>query len=64
MTDYKCSACGLSVRLETDNEQNISLIKACLCDAPIIAEMVADCYGQGGFPREQSNPIEEKKEDE
>jgi hypothetical protein len=39
---YRCAACNLAVIVE-DN----TIIKACSCDAPIIAEMQATAKGTG-----------------
>ena len=41
---YKCSKCSLAVIVLP----NIEPIKACKCEAPIIAEMKAHATGQGG----------------
>lgn len=41
---YQCSQCGLAV-IVLPNEQPI---KGCLCDAPILANMVATAHGAGG----------------
>jgi len=44
MTAYVCSQCGLSVVVITDEELKTEMIKACICDAPIIADMSATAY--------------------
>jgi hypothetical protein len=43
MSHYKCSNCQLGV-IVLDDE----IIKACKCDAPIVAEMSATAKGEGG----------------
>jgi len=40
MTVYKCSKCGLAVIVT-----NTKVIKACNCDAPIVAEASATAKG-------------------
>lgn len=42
---YKCSKCGLAV-VVIPNEKPI---KACSCNAPIIADMTAVASGSGGL---------------
>lgn len=42
---YKCSKCGLSVIIIKDEKP----IKACKCEASIIAEMSAVTIGKGGL---------------
>lgn len=39
---YKCSGCGLAVIVIGENK-----IKACKCDAPIIAAMSVKLIGEG-----------------
>lgn len=42
---YKCSECDLAV-IVIENEEPI---KACTCEAPIIAEMTAEATAKGGL---------------
>ena len=42
---YKCAECGLAVIVLPDTEP----IKACTCEAPIIAEMEAQAVVHGGL---------------
>ena len=50
MTTYTCTACGLQVTVEdTISPENLIAIKACLCDAPVTAEMSASMEGSGGM---------------
>jgi len=41
---YSCSGCGLSVIIYQGET-----IKACKCDAPIVANMSASAHGVGGI---------------
>lgn len=46
MTTYTCTACGLQVVVEdTISPENLVAIKACLCEAPVTADMSADMAG-------------------
>jgi hypothetical protein len=42
--NYKCSECGLVVIVDGED-----LIKACNCEASVIAEMTATATGSGGL---------------
>lgn len=42
---YRCSECGLSVAITPEGEK----IKACKCEAPIIAEMSATATGKSSL---------------
>jgi hypothetical protein len=42
---YHCQECGMAV-IVIDGEEPI---KACDCDAPIVAELAATCEGRGGI---------------
>lgn len=42
---YKCSKCKLSVIILPDK----TMIKACTCDAPIIAEISSNVQANGGI---------------
>ena len=49
MTRYTCTQCGLSVVVEDEiNPDDTRAVKACGCEATIIAEMTADMAGSGG----------------
>lgn len=49
MTAYTCSQCGLTVRVEDAiNPADTKLIKACGCDAPVIANIESTLSGAGG----------------
>lgn len=41
---YHCAECGMAVIVLPGEDP----IKACTCDAPIVAEARAHCEGQGG----------------
>lgn len=45
MADYKCSKCNLAVIVLPNAEP----IKACKCEAAIVAEMSATASGHGGL---------------
>jgi len=45
MNKYKCSECGLAVIVLEGEEP----IKACKCEAPIVAEMEGNATGSGGL---------------
>jgi DNA-directed RNA polymerase subunit RPC12/RpoP len=47
MTNYKCSKCNLGVIIIPEKEP----IKACKCEATIVAEIEADAYGHGGMSK-------------
>lgn len=58
MTNYTCSVCGLNVKLEQDEEQNIQLKKACVCEGgSVIAEMVSTLEGVGGFNDNEDDTV-------
>ena len=42
---YRCSKCNLAIIVLPNQEP----IKACKCEAAIIAEMTSTTYGQGGI---------------
>lgn len=42
---YYCKECGLEVAITPSGEK----IKACSCNAPIVAEMKAEADGLGGI---------------
>ena len=44
MTAYVCSKCGLSVVVITDENLKTEMVKACMCDAPVVADMSATAY--------------------
>jgi len=50
MTRYTCTQCGLTVVVDDAiSPDNLAAIKACGCEAPIIAEIAADMAGTGGM---------------
>lgn len=50
MTRYTCTQCGLTVVVEDEvSPENLQAIKACGCEATIVAEISADMAGAGGM---------------
>jgi DNA-directed RNA polymerase subunit RPC12/RpoP len=47
MVNYKCSKCGLGVIILPNQEP----IKACKCNATILADIKAHATGHGGFSK-------------
>lgn len=47
---YKCKECGLEVIVT-----NEATIRACKCEAPIIASMEATAFGKGGMNIKNGN---------
>lgn len=46
---YRCAKCGLGVIVVGDiSKQELDVIKACTCDAPIAANLIAGIAGEGG----------------
>lgn len=42
---YACGGCGLAILILPD----VAPIRACQCDAPIVANLTASLEGQGGI---------------